>query len=98
MSDSSSARERIKQVIIESLHLEGTTPEMIEDEAPLFGEDGLGLDSVDALELVVALEKEYGVKIEDEDIGEEAFTSVARMAAFMEQRQAQGSAESASTG
>ena len=69
--------DRIKRLIVESLNLEGMRPEMIEDEAPLFGE-GLGLDSVDALELVVALEKEFGIKIKSQEIGREVFSSVSR--------------------
>jgi acyl carrier protein len=73
---------RIKRLIIDSLHLEGMTPEMIDDEAPLFGE-GLGLDSVDALELVVALEKEFGIKIKSNELGREVFSSVAALAQFV---------------
>lgn len=76
--------ERIKRVLIESLNLEGMTPAMIADDDPLFG-DGLGLDSVDALELVVALEKEYGVRIASDGIDQEVFASVSKMAAFVEQ-------------
>lgn len=82
MSSHDATRARIKQIIIEHLNLEGMTPDMIGDEDPLFGK-GLGLDSVDALELVVALEKEYGVKIEGEDATREAFTSVATLADFV---------------
>ena len=67
---------RIKRLIVDSLHLEGIQPEMIQDEAPLFGE-GLGLDSVDALELVVALEKEFGIKIKSQEMGREVFSLVA---------------------
>lgn len=89
---SEGTRERIKRVIIESLNLEGMTPDMIEDDAPLFG-DGLGLDSVDALELVVALEKEYGVRIDSEEIGQEAFASVAAMEGFVEKLRAGAGAE-----
>lgn len=55
--------EEIKSLIIETLDLEEITPEDIETEASLFG-DGLGLDSIDALELGVALQKKYGVKID----------------------------------
>jgi acyl carrier protein len=76
---------RIKRLIVESLHLEGMKPEMIEDEAPLFGE-GLGLDSVDALELVVALEKEFGIKIKSQEIGREVFSSVSSLSHFIEGR------------
>ena len=76
---------RIKRLIVESLNLEGMKPEMIEDEAPLFGE-GLGLDSVDALELVVALEKEFGIRIKSQEIGREVFSSVATLSQFIEGR------------
>lgn len=77
-------RTRIKEVIIESLNLEGMTPESIGDDAPLFGDEGLGLDSVDALELVVALEKAYGIRIDSEEIGQDAFASVSHLEAFVE--------------
>ena len=76
---------RIKRLIVDSLHLEGIKPEMIEDEAPLFGE-GLGLDSVDALELVVALEKEFGIKIKSQELGREVFSSVSSLSQFIETR------------
>ncbi|HJX28325.1 MAG TPA: phosphopantetheine-binding protein [Thermoanaerobaculia bacterium] len=78
---------RIKRLIVDSLHLEGIEPEMIEDEAPLFGE-GLGLDSVDALELVVALEKEFGIKIKSQELGREVFSSVSSLSQFIEARTA----------
>jgi acyl carrier protein len=77
--------DRIKRLIVESLNLEGIRPEMIEDEAPLFGE-GLGLDSVDALELVVALEKEFGIRIKSQEIGREVFSSVSTLSQFIEGR------------
>jgi len=80
-------RRRIKEIIVESLNLEGMTPEMIGDDTPLWGE-GLGLDSVDALELVVALEKEYGFKIENEEIDQEALATVANLARFTEELKA----------
>jgi acyl carrier protein len=76
---------RIKRLIVESLNLEGMRPEMIADEAPLFGE-GLGLDSVDALELVVALEKEFGIRIKSQEIGREVFSSVSTLSQFIEGR------------
>ena len=76
---------RIKRLIVESLHLEGMRPEMIGDEEPLFGE-GLGLDSVDALELVVALEKEFGIKIKSQELGREVFSSVSTLSHFIEAR------------
>lgn len=83
MTQQEMIRERLKKLIIESLNLEGMTPEMIENDAPLFG-DGLGLDSVDALELVVTLEKEFSIRIEGEETTREAFASVSAMAAFID--------------
>ena len=83
MSDNVALRTRLKQLIIDSLNLEGMTPDDIEDGAPLFGE-GLGLDSVDALELVVALEKEFKIRIEGEESTRRAFTSVEQLAAFVD--------------
>lgn len=74
---------RIKQLLIDALHLEGMSPESIEDNAPLFGA-GLGLDSVDALELVVALEKEFGIKIQSHEVGKDAFASVTALSGFVE--------------
>jgi acyl carrier protein len=74
--------ERVKRLIVENLHLDGLQPEMIDEEAPLFGE-GLGLDSVDALELVVAVEKEFGIKIKSNEIGREVFSSVASLSRFI---------------
>jgi acyl carrier protein len=85
MSGTSPIRSRIKHLLVGALHLEGLVPSEIADDAPLFGE-GLGLDSVDALELVVALEKEFGIRIQSHEVGREAFTSVSALAAFIEGR------------
>ncbi len=87
MSEVITTQDRIKRLIVESLNLEGMKPEMIEDGAPLFGE-GLGLDSVDALELVVALEKEFGIKIKSQEIGREVFSSVSTLSEFIAGRTA----------
>jgi acyl carrier protein len=83
MSEAQATRSRIKHLLVDALHLEGLAPSTIADEAPLFGE-GLGLDSVDALELVVALEKEFGVRIQSHEVGKEAFASVSALAAFID--------------
>lgn len=72
----------LKQQIIEALNLEELTPEDIDAEAPLFG-DGLGLDSIDALELIVLLEREYGIKITNPTEGKEIFKSVATLADYV---------------
>jgi len=78
-----STRDRIKKLIVETLRLEGLDPGSIEDGAPLFGE-GLGLDSIDALELVVALEKEFAIRIPSEQVGKQAFASVSALATFVD--------------
>ncbi len=75
-------RERLKALIIEKLRLEGKTPADIGDETPLFGE-GLGLDSIDALELVVALEQTFGIKVDDGEVGVKAFRTVSTLADFI---------------
>lgn len=78
----SDLNQAVKEMIIQRLKLEGMTPDQIQDDAPLFG-DGLGLDSIDALELVLGLEQTFGVKIEDEAAGMKAFRSVAALAAYV---------------
>lgn len=79
--------ETLKSQIIETLNLEDITPADIDSEAALFG-DGLGLDSIDALELIVLMDKEYGVKLDDPKRGKEVFYSVRTMANFIEANQA----------
>lgn len=85
MSEVVNVQSRIQRLIVESLNLDGMTPEMIDVEAPLFGE-GLGLDSVDALELVVALEKEFGIKIKSQELAPDVFSSVSSLSQFIETR------------
>lgn len=82
MADHGDLHTRVKQLIIQRLQLEGMTPADIADAAPLFG-DGLGLDSIDALELVIGIEKEFGVRIQDEDVGNKAFASVNALVEFL---------------
>lgn len=86
MPTNTEIRTRIKELIVESLNLEGMEPTEIGDEQPLFGEgEGLELDSVDALEMLVALEQEYGVRIEGQEIDPEAFATVAKLAEMVEE-------------
>lgn len=80
--------QEFKVLIIESLQLEGLTPDMIGDEEPLFG-DGLGLDSVDALELVVAIEKRLGLTIRPHEAGREVFSTAGTLYRFVEERLAE---------
>lgn len=80
----SELKEKLKAQIIEQLNLEDLTPEDIQSDAPLFG-DGLALDSIDALEFIVLLEQQYGIKIADPSQGKEIFHSVDTLAAYIEQ-------------
>ena len=73
----------LKQQIIEALNLEEMTPDEIDTDAPLFGDDGLGLDSIDALELIVLMEKRYGIKLANPAEGKAIFKSVASIAAYV---------------
>ncbi|MCX2745367.1 phosphopantetheine-binding protein [Mangrovivirga sp. M17] len=75
---------KLKEDIIEQLNLEDLTVEDIGTEEPLFG-DEIGLDSIDALELIVYLEKNHGVKIENPEEGRKVFNSVKTMAEFIEE-------------
>lgn len=73
---------KLKEQIIEVLNLEDVSPEDIVNDAPLFGE-GLGLDSIDALELIVLMEKEYGIKLKNPAEGKQIFKSVEVMAKYI---------------
>jgi acyl carrier protein len=77
---------KLKEEIIEILNLEDLAPDELEAEAPLFG-DGLGLDSIDALEIMVLLEKNYGIKIEDPKQGRKVFYSIKTIAAYIMEHQ-----------
>lgn len=74
--------QKVKQMIIERLQLDGMSADEIDDAAPLFGE-GLGLDSIDALELVIGIEKTFAVRIQDEEVGTKAFASVDALVEFL---------------
>ena len=79
--------ERLKHLIVESLMLEDVNPQDIETEAPLFVE-GLGLDSIDALELALAINQEFGVKTsQGDDRNREIFHSVKSLAKFIQAEQ-----------
>ncbi len=74
---------KLKEQIIDALNLEEVKPEEIDNDAPLFGE-GLGLDSIDALELIVLMEKFYGIRLQNPAEGKEIFKSVNCMAAYID--------------
>ncbi|NLT24560.1 MAG: acyl carrier protein [Syntrophorhabdus sp.] len=80
-------QERLKHLLVSELNLEEITPEEIDDDMPLFGE-GLGLDSLDAVELVVILEKHFGIEIKSLEEGRVAFQSINTLAVFVEERTA----------
>ena len=75
----------VKALIIKAVQLPNKKPEDFTDDGPIFGE-GLGLDSVDALELVVAIEKTYRIQIEDEEIGRELFQTPQTLTDFINSR------------
>lgn len=79
-------KQQIKQIIISSLELEDIKPENIVDDEPLFG-DGLGLDSIDSLELSMALKKKFGVTFSDNPEVRKHFASVNALAAYIAQEQ-----------
>lgn len=86
MSQHSAAELELAHLIIEALNLEDVTPEQIEPDAPLFG-DGLGLDSIDALELALAISKRYGFQLRsDNPDNREIFASLRALSAHIEQQ------------
>jgi len=85
MSEQSAAEHELAQLLVESLNLEGVDPAGIEPEAPLFGE-GLGLDSIDALELALAISKRYGFQLRsDSEENRRIFGSLRALAAHVQQ-------------
>jgi len=84
MSDLLTAR--LKILIVETLKLDDVRPEDIPDDEPLFGSPRFGLDSIDALELVVRLEKEFGIKISSSEESRAALASIKALAAFIRER------------
>ena len=83
MAEPESLHAELKKLIVETLALEDTAPDEIENDAPLFGE-GLGLDSIDALEIAMVLEERYGVTLDDDpEANQRVFESVRSLAAFV---------------
>ena len=83
MSEHESLHAELKKLIVETLALEDTTPDEIDTDAPLFG-DGLGLDSIDALEIAMVLEERYGVALDDDpEANQQVFESVRTLTAFV---------------
>jgi acyl carrier protein len=92
LSELDQLKHRLKALLIERLKFEDMTPEDIGDDDALF-EGGLGLDSIDALEIVVMLESEFGLKIKNESSARESFRSIATLAQFVMDRAAEAKAE-----
>lgn len=90
MSDTT-LTDRVRQMIVTQLRLK-TKAEEIALDAPLFGDEGLGLDSIDALELVVGIEKTFGVQIADQQMGEQVLQSVNAIVAFLDANDVQSGA------
>lgn len=76
---------KLKEQIIEALNLEGVSPEDIDVKAPLFGDEGLGLDSIDALEIIVLLEKNYGIRLSNAAEGKAIFASIEHIADYVKE-------------
>lgn len=87
MSEAVTLQDQIRALVIETLMLP-VGPEEVGDERPLFGPEGLGLDSVDALQLVVMLDKHFGLKVTDAEVARKILGSVSSMAAAVEQHRA----------
>ena len=81
----SSMQDEVKQLLVERLKLERTAASIGDDE-PLFGPEGLGLDSIDALELVLGLEQRYGVTIDDQQVGSQVLATVNSIVQFLSEK------------
>lgn len=76
---------QIKVELIKALHLDGMKPEDLDADAPLFGEGGIGLDSIDALEIIVMLEKNYGIRLSNVAEGKAIFKSIRSIAEYVKE-------------
>ena len=83
MNDVTELKAQLKRMLVENLMLQ-IAPEEIADDQPLFGPDGLGLDSVDALQLVVALDKNYGLKLSDAEVARKTMQTVQTITAAIQ--------------
>lgn len=86
MTTTTDLKRKLKELLIERLKFEDMTPDDIDDDAPLF-QGGLGLDSIDALEIVVMLESEFGIKVKNESAARDYFKSITALAEYVESKQ-----------
>ncbi|MEI8175850.1 MAG: phosphopantetheine-binding protein [Candidatus Omnitrophota bacterium] len=84
-NDNAELYSQVKKMIVKAIKLK-SSPESIENNKPLFGSGGVGLDSIDALELVIALEKEFGVRIPDASVGKKVLVSVETIVQFIQDK------------
>ncbi len=88
MSEQTATEREVAELLVDCLNIEGTAPQEIDPEAPLFG-DGLGLDSIDALELALAISKRYGFQLRsDSDENRRIFANLRALSAHVEQHRA----------
>ncbi len=85
--DRETLKRKLKELLVSGLRLQDTDPASIADDQPIFVE-GLGLDSIDALELVVLIEEHFGIAIPDEEVGKSAFASIGALADYISAEQA----------
>lgn len=83
-------RNELKSLLVAELNLAGKDPSAIADDAPLFGEGGLGLDSLDALQIAMLVEERFGVRVPEGDEARSIFRSVSALAEFIEQSKSAG--------
>jgi acyl carrier protein len=86
-TDRTALKRKLKELLVSGLRLQDTDPAAIADDQPIFVE-GLGLDSIDALELVVLIEEHFGIAIPDEEVGKSAFASIDALASYISAEQA----------
>ena len=85
MGANETLKARVKEMLVRQLKLQ-VEPLEITDDEPLFGEEGLGLDSIDVLEVVASVEKEFGVRIESQEEGEKVLQNIETLANFVGER------------
>ena len=86
-------KRKIKELLVSELNLAGKSADAIDEDAPLFGTGGLGLDSLDALQIAMLIEEKFGVRVPEGDEARPIFQSVSTLAAFVQREQAEQTAK-----